>query len=95
MHFLPLWFLVLSLFLPRVALFLGWMSHWRFPVAPAPVGDLLSPVLWLVLPRLLVLIMIFFSQGISLWFVLHLLAAFGVFGFGTHRTVYRDRYRDR
>ena len=33
-HLLPLWFLVLSLFLPRVALFLAWLEHWHVPVSP-------------------------------------------------------------
>ena len=85
-HLLPLWFLVLSLFLPRVALFLAWLEHWHFPVSP-----LVGTVVWLVLPRLLVLFLIYLSQGVSLWFLLHLLVALGVFGYSGHRTVYRDR----
>ncbi len=86
MHFLPLWFLVLSLFLPRVALLLGWLAHWRFPV-----DVLVGAALWLLLPRVLVLFLIYLSQGISLWFIVHLLVALGVFSFGTHRTVRRRR----
>lgn len=81
MHHLPLWFLVLSLFLPRVALLLGWLEHWHFPI-----DILVGSVLWLILPRLLILYFIYLGQGISLWFILHLLVALGVFSFGTHRT---------
>ncbi len=86
LHLLPLWFLVLSLFLPRVALFLGWLEHWHFPVDP-----IVGTALWLILPRVLVLFLIYLGQGISLWFILHLLVALGVFGYGGHRTVYRNR----
>ena len=89
-HILPLWFLVLSLFVPRVALFLAWLSHWRFPLNPL-FAPLVGPILWIFLPRLLVLTLIFLSQGVSLWFLLHLLVAFGVFGYGGHRTVNRNR----
>ncbi|HEY0785999.1 MAG TPA: hypothetical protein VGD62_09015 [Acidobacteriaceae bacterium] len=66
----PLWFLVLSLFLPRVALFLGWFEGWYLG---AP--DLVAGVLWLLLPRLLVLIIVYSLQGVGLWFLVHLLAA--------------------
>jgi hypothetical protein len=89
LHHLPLWFLVLSLFVPRIALLLGWLEHWRFPVIP-----LAGLALWIFLPRVLVLFMIYLGQGISLWFIVHLLVALGVFSYGGHRTVYR-RYSDR
>jgi hypothetical protein len=52
-HALPLWFLVFSLFLPRVALLLLWIQ---------------------------VLFLIYLDQGISLWFILHLVAALMVWG---------------
>lgn len=67
----PLWFLVLSLFLPRVALFIGWFDGWSFGVQP-PLAALL---LWAFLPRVLVLISVYSLQGVGLWFFLHLLAA--------------------
>ncbi len=83
---LPLWFLVFSLFLPRLALLLGWFEGWRFPVTPLAGG-----LLWLLLPRVLILYLIYLSQGVTGWFVVHLLAALGVFGYSGSRTVYRDR----
>jgi hypothetical protein len=67
----PLWFLVLSLFLPRLALFVGWFDGWSFGVHP-PLAALL---LWAFLPRVLVLISIYYVQGIGVWFFLHLFAA--------------------
>ena len=81
---LPLWFLVLALFLPRVALFLGWLQEFRFPM-PFPV----DAVFWLLLPRVLVLIMIYTRQGLSNWFWIHLLVALLVYGAGSHRVVNR------
>ena len=81
---LPLWFLVLALFLPRVALFLGWLQEFRFPI-PFPI----DAVFWLLLPRVLVLIMIYTRQGLDLWFWVHLLAALVVYGAGSHRVVNR------
>ena len=35
---------------------------------------------WLLLPRALVLYLIYLDQGISLWFLLHLVVALMVFG---------------
>ncbi len=67
----PLWFLVLSLFLPRVALFIGWLDGWSFGV-PMPLAGLL---LWAFLPRVLVLISIYALQGVGFWFLLHLVVA--------------------
>ncbi len=67
----PLWFLVLSLFLPRVALFIGWLDGWSFGVTE-PIAEL---VLWAFLPRVLVLISVYMLQGVGLWFLVHLLAA--------------------
>jgi hypothetical protein len=86
-HFLPLWFLVLSLFLPRVALFIAWFDQWRFPIVP--IGSIL---LWIFLPRGLVLIFIYLAQGLSLWFLVHLIVALLVWSGGTHRfNSYRNR----
>jgi hypothetical protein len=67
----PLWFLVLSLFLPRLALFIGWFDGWSFGVHP-PLATLL---LWAFLPRVLVLISVYSLQGMGTWFFIHLFAA--------------------
>ena len=69
-HGIAIWFLVLSLFLPRLALFFGWLHAWVYFV-PMPW----TAVLWLFLPRVLVLIFIHAHQGYSAWFWIHLVAA--------------------
>ena len=81
---LPFWFLLLALFLPRVALFLAWLEAFRFPV-PFPV----DAVFWLVLPRVLVLMIIYTRQGLDIWFLIHLLAALLVYAGGSHQVVTR------
>ena len=83
---LPFWFLLLALFVPRVALFLGWLEAFRFPV-PFPV----DAVFWLLLPRVLVLMMIYTRQGIDIWFLLHAVAALLVYAGGSHQVVTRRR----
>jgi hypothetical protein len=88
-HTLPLWFLVFSLFLPRIALVLLWLEgatlpfhlHWLLPLVVA-----------VLLPRLLVIYMIYLDQGASLWFVIHVVAA--VLTWGSSGGYYsRRRYR--
>lgn len=74
-HGIPIWFLVLSLFLPRLSLFIGWIHMWWFFV-PQPW----AAVLWALLPRVLVLIFIHAHQGFDLWFWIHLVTAILVWG---------------
>jgi hypothetical protein len=90
-HGLPLWFLVLSLFLPRLCIFVAWLQHSMLHHIPAVVG-IIPIVLWLLVPRVLILIWIYSDQGLSLWFLIHVLALLGAWGGGGHRVVYRDRY---
>jgi hypothetical protein len=86
----PLWFLVLALFLPRLALFIGWFDGWSFGIHP-PLAALL---LWAFLPRVLVLISVYSLQGVGFWFFLHLLAA-AIAWSGSSRVVYQRRGRRR
>jgi hypothetical protein len=90
-HALPLWFLVLSLFLPRLCIFIAWLQHSMGHYIPAAVG-LVPVIVWLLLPRILILFWIYSDQGLSLWFLIHLLALLLAWGGGGHRVVYRDRY---
>jgi hypothetical protein len=69
-HGIPIWFLVLALFLPRLSLFIGWIHMWWFFV-PQPW----AAVLWAFLPRALVLIFIHAHRGFDLWFWIHLVTA--------------------
>ncbi len=76
-HHLPLWFLVLALFLPRLSVFLMWLGSGliRFHL-----GTILPPLAWLLLPRALVLYLIYLDQGVTLWFIIHLVFAVMVWG---------------
>jgi hypothetical protein len=76
-HALPLWFLVFSLFLPRVSLFLLWLENALLPFHLVGIIPLLFAIL---LPRVLVLYLIYLDQGISLWFLIHLVVALMVWG---------------
>jgi hypothetical protein len=71
-HTLPLWFLVFSLFLPRVALLLLWLDG---STLPFHLHGLLPLVVAVLIPRLLVIYMIYLDQGASLWFVIHVVVA--------------------
>jgi hypothetical protein len=86
---IPLWFLVLSLFLPRLSLFIGWIHMWWFFV-PQPW----AAVLWALLPRVLVLIFIHAHQGFDLWFWIHLVTALVVWS-GSGATHNNRRIRRR
>jgi len=76
-HALPLWFLVFSLFLPRIALLLLWLEG---PLAAFHLHGLLPLIVAILLPRILILYLIYLDQGIGLWFIIHLVAALMVWG---------------
>ena len=92
-HAIPLWFLVLSLFLPRVCILVAWVEHSMVRYIP-PVEGLLPIVVAVLIPRLLILFWIYNDQGITIWFLLHVLALLFSWGGGGHR-MSRRRYRDR
>ena len=88
-HGIPIWFLVLSLFLPRLSLFIGWIHMWWFFV-PQPW----AAVLWALLPRVLVLIFIHAHHGYDVWFWIHLVTAILVWSrSGTYHNNRRLRRR--
>jgi hypothetical protein len=78
-HQLPFWFLVFALFLPRLALCVAWLQGVLVPFHLAGIVPLLFGIL---LPRALVLYLIYQDQGVSLWFVIHLAVAVLVWGSG-------------
>ena len=89
-HTLPLWFLIFSLFLPRVALVVAWFGN---NLAPFHLTGLLPLLMAILLPRVLILYLIYLDQGISLWFLSHLVVALMVWGgSGTYHS--RRRRRD-
>jgi hypothetical protein len=76
-HILPLWFLVFALFLPRIALFLLWLQN---ALVPFHLHGIIPLAFAILLPRALVLYMIYLDQGVGLWFLIHLVAAVLVWG---------------
>ncbi|MEO6805900.1 MAG: hypothetical protein ABI286_01920 [Edaphobacter sp.] len=85
---LPLWFLVFALFLPRIALLVAWFQG---VLAPFHLQGIIPPLFWLFLPRILVLYLIYVDQGLTLWFLVHLVAAILVWGGGSHQMRRRSR----
>ncbi len=85
MHTLPLWFLLISLFLPRIVLFVAWLDHW-----PLIVAQPWATILWLILPRVLVMMTIQAHQGYSTWFWIHLVVALMVWGGSSHKATNRS-----
>ena len=81
-HRLPLWFLVFSLFLPRIALVVAWFQGVLIPFHPHGLIPLLVAIL---LPRALILWLIYVDQGVSLWFLIHLVVAVLVWSSGGHQ----------
>jgi hypothetical protein len=89
-HALPLWFLVFALFLPRIALLVAWLQT---TLVPFHLAGLIPLLFWALLPRALVLYVIYLDQGLSTWFLIHLLAALLVWG-GSGGYHSRRRRRD-
>ena len=89
-HDLPFWFLVLALFLPRIAIGFMWL---RNALSPFHLDGLLPPIAWVILPRALVMYLIYVDRGIELWFILHLIVAASVWG-GSGRYHTKRRNRD-
>ena len=69
---LPMWFLVLSIFLPRISLLAAFFTDGAFPHL---FTKWLSVPLAFFLPRVLVLIAIASVMGICTWFWIHLVIA--------------------
>jgi hypothetical protein len=69
---LPIWFLVLSIFLPRISLLAAFFTDGAFPHL---FTKWLSVPLAFFLPRVLVLIAIATVMGICPWFWIHLIIA--------------------
>lgn len=89
-HELPLWFLVFALFLPRIALLVSWLQGGLVPFHLHGIIPLLFAIF---LPRILILFLIYVDQGLSLWFIIHLVVALLVWGGGGHK-IRRRRYRE-
>ena len=93
-HSIPLWFLVLSLFLPRICILVAWVEHSMVHYIPAVVG-VIPVIVALLIPRLLILYWIYQDQGIGLWFLIHAIALLLALCGGGRRMSRGRRYRDR
>lgn len=91
-HALPLWFLVLSLFLPRICLVVAWLQHSLPAYVPSSL-NLIQIIVGLLIPRILILFWIYGDQGIGLWFLIHAVGLLFAWGGGGQRMVSRRRVR--
>jgi hypothetical protein len=70
-HEIGIWFLLLSLFVPRFTLFFWWLTG-NLPYNTTPLfADVICSMF---LPRVLILVYIYGCQGMSPWFYIHLVA---------------------
>jgi NADH:ubiquinone oxidoreductase subunit 4 (subunit M) len=89
-HGLPLWFLVFSLFLPRIAIVIAWLQHSLPAYVPTTV-NLLQIIIAVLIPRILILFWIYQDQGVSLWLLIHAIGLIVAWGGGSGTYVRRRR----
>ena len=89
-HTIPLWFLALSLFLPRVCIVVAWLQH-NMPTFIPPAPTIIQIIVAVLVPRLLILFWIYQDQGIGLWFLLHVIALLIAWSGGSRTYVRRRR----
>jgi len=90
-HAIPLWFLVLSLFLPRICIVVAWFQH-SLPTAFIPASvNLIEIIVAILIPRILILFWIYQDQGITIWFLLHVIGLIIAYGGGSRRVITRRR----
>jgi hypothetical protein len=85
---LPFWFLVLSLFLPRISmlvLYLQGHTGNTFVISLVPV------LIAVLVPRILILFWIYTTQGLSIWFLVHAVALLMAYAGGGNHV--RRRFR--
>ncbi len=85
---LPLWFLIVALFIPRIALFAAWLQG---NLVPFHLFGWIPLVLAAIVPRILILVLIYRDQGLSVWFLIHAIVLVAVWGGVGGRQVQRRR----
>jgi hypothetical protein len=68
---LPLWFLLASLLLPRISIV---VAYYLDALAVYDLSGWVPPTLAVLIPRALVLILIFQDRGMSPWLLVHAIA---------------------
>lgn len=90
------YFLLFSLFFPRLVLLIYFLLQGHFPQSTIPfIGDVLLAIF---IPRILILIFIYQNMGYNnIWFAAHLIVLILVYFGGTSKSVNwrRRRYSDR
>ena len=71
MESLPLWFLLLSLLLPRISLVIAYFQH---DLVPFALHGWVPPTLAVFFPRILVIILVYLDRGFGGWLVAHAVA---------------------
>lgn len=71
MHTLPLWFLILSLLLPRISLVIAYFQH---DLTEFLLSGWVPPTLAILIPRALILILVFQDRGFGVWLLIHAIA---------------------
>jgi hypothetical protein len=71
MNQLPLWFLVLALFLPRVSLVIAYFAN---DLSAFNLIAWVPGMMAVIIPRGLMLILIFQDRGMSAWLLVHAIA---------------------
>ncbi|HSU19346.1 MAG TPA: hypothetical protein VLI45_06320 [Acidobacteriaceae bacterium] len=89
-HAIPLWFLILALFLPRICIVVAWLQHNMPQFIPAHPG-IIGIIVAVIVPRILILFWIYTDQGITIWFLLHAIALIIAYGGGSRRVITRRR----
>jgi hypothetical protein len=79
MEQLPLSFLIGALFLPRISLLVAYFSD---VLTPFSLNGWVPPTLGVLIPRALVLVLIFQDRGFSLWLLVHAIAMAVVYSGG-------------
>jgi hypothetical protein len=92
-HNIPFWFLVLSLFLPRICMLVAWLQHSMTAFIP-PNLTIVQVIVGLLIPRIVILFWIYTDQGITIWFLAHLIALLVAWGGGSSRVARRRRIDD-
>ena len=89
-HALPLWFLVVALFIPRIALLCAWLEGNLVPFHLVQWGWV-PLILAVIVPRILILVLIYRDQGLTIWFLIHAIALVLVWGGSGHQHMRRRR----
>lgn len=72
-----IWFLLLSLFVPRITIFFWWICGALPPHTTPFVANMFASFF---VPRILILVWIYGTMGFNAWFWIHLVALFIAWG---------------